>query len=97
MPSRLGDVLLGHAAAPAQLNAPEALNIVFHFIGAVKRLLRDLAGGLLFHEPLVTDDGLVGDRPAHVVDSASTGDGTAARALVLQDLIRNWGHAHVKN
>src|SRR5271157_4582937 len=49
---RSGDVLLDHAAVPAELHSPKALNIVFYFVGAVKRLLRDLAGGLLFDQSL---------------------------------------------
>ena len=75
-----GDVLPGQVVVVAQLNAPEALNIVFNFIRTVKRLRRDLGGGLLLHQALVADDRLVGDRPAHVMDRPAAGDHVAAVA-----------------
>jgi hypothetical protein len=53
------------------LDAPETLDIVFDFPRAVTGLLGDLAGGLLVHEPLGTDEQLCG-RPHNCSDATHT-------------------------
>ena len=71
------DILLHHAAITAELHSPKALNIVFDLVCAMKRLFRDLTRRFLFDQSLVTDNGFVCDRSAHVVDGAATRHGLA--------------------
>jgi hypothetical protein len=64
------------------------LDIVFDFPRTVTGLLGDLAGGLLFHEPLGADDRLLGDGTAHVVDGPAAWEHLTGLAFVRQNIIR---------
>src|ERR1700687_483690 len=69
----------------AELNAPEALDVVFDFLGGVVGFQSHFASRLLLDQAFVADDGLVGDGSAHVVDGAAAGHAFLGGLLVGQD------------
>jgi hypothetical protein len=56
------------------LDSPKALDITLDIFRAVKSLLGDPAGWLLFYQALVAIDRPVRDRTTHVVNGAATWD-----------------------
>ena len=85
VPGSPSSVLFGHTAVTTELDSPKRLNIVFDFIEAVERLLGDLAGRFLFHQPLVANDRLVSDGTAEVMNGTPAWDGLLGFSLMLED------------
>ena len=69
---------------------------MFDIFRAVECLLGDLAGRLLLHQALVTDNRLVGNGTAHVVDGTAAWDHCTEFALVTQNIFRYVANAHIE-